>query len=187
MPRQPINLHQKIREMLQHTAPLPAESGRPIDHFDRTTNDNDGFMRYVERHLQTSSIYQAVYQRHMASARRMVLASHLQAFERFIKEMAIVCVDEVAELVFDGRLDRFEPRGAALAANFRNGTVGRALCESDTLQASCCRGSPVGPHRGRPPLCQPVLVRDRGVDERPRRPAPRRTAWGATRGASGTV
>lgn len=132
MPRPPTNLHQKVKDLLQHTGVLPPESNRPLDHFDHATNDGIGLIRYIEQHLQSTRFYEAVYQRHMVSVRRMVLGSLLQAFERFIKELAIVCVDEVAGNIYDGRFDRFEPSGAALAFNFRAGTIGKALCESDT-------------------------------------------------------
>ncbi|HEY8749768.1 MAG TPA: hypothetical protein VIM11_17425 [Tepidisphaeraceae bacterium] len=60
------------------------------------------------------------------------LGSLIQAFERFLKELAIVCVDHVAPYVLDGRFDSFEPRGSNLAIHFQAGTVGKAMCESDT-------------------------------------------------------
>lgn len=132
MPRPPIDLHQKVRDLLGHTEPLPAESSRPIEHYERYTNDCINMIRYMDRHIGPAGIYEAVLERHMAMMRRMALGSLIQAFERFLKEVAIVCVDHVAPHVLDGRFDSFEPRGSSVAINFTAGTVGKAMCEADT-------------------------------------------------------
>src|SRR5579863_2212169 len=132
MPRQPIDLHQKVRELLGHTDPLPPESFRPLDHYERYTNDCFNMIRYMDRHIDPAGIYEAVLGRHMAMLRRMVLGSLVQAFERFLKELAVVCVDHVAPYILDGRFDSFEPRGSSLAIHFEAGTVGKAMCEADT-------------------------------------------------------
>jgi hypothetical protein len=62
----------------------------------------------------------------------MVLVSMVEAFERFIKETAIVCVDSIAPYTIDDRFDKFSPTGGSLAAQFDAGSVGMAMCESDT-------------------------------------------------------
>jgi hypothetical protein len=63
---------------------------------------------------------------------RMVLVSLVEAFERFLKETAIVCVDAIAPFTIDNRFDQFSPSGGTLAAQFNAGSVGKAMCESDT-------------------------------------------------------
>jgi hypothetical protein len=49
MPRPPIDLHQKVRDILAHVAPLPAEAATPLAHCDRTSMDLWNLLRYVER------------------------------------------------------------------------------------------------------------------------------------------
>ncbi len=102
MPRPPIDLHQKVR------------------------------LKYVEDHLRASRIYEAVYNRHMAQQRRMALGSLIEAFERFLKELAVVCVDHVAPNVYDDRFEEFKPSGTELAVHFAAGTIGKAMCEAGT-------------------------------------------------------
>jgi hypothetical protein len=89
-------------------------------------------IRYLDRHINQEEIYKAVLDQHMSMLRRIVLGSLIQAFERFLKELAIVCVDHIAAYILDGRFDPFEPRGSSLAINFASGTVGKAMCEADT-------------------------------------------------------
>jgi hypothetical protein len=62
----------------------------------------------------------------------MLLVNLVQAFERFLKETAAVCVDHLAEFVLDKRFDEFQIRGSVLAAHFGSGTLGKSLCEADT-------------------------------------------------------
>ena len=83
MPRAPIDLHQKVRELLAHTDPLLPESFRPIEHYERYTNDCFNMIRYMDRHIDPAGIHEAVLERHMSMMRRMVLGTLIQAFERF--------------------------------------------------------------------------------------------------------
>jgi hypothetical protein len=63
----------------------------------------------------------------------MVLAEVLQGFERFLKELAAVCADHLAPFTLDDRFDEFAPkRTEQIAAFVTSGSIGRALCESDT-------------------------------------------------------
>jgi hypothetical protein len=59
----------------------------------------------------------------------MVLLSLVEAFERFLKEMAAECINHASVLVADDRLDVFT-EGNLVAAHFGAASVGRALCES---------------------------------------------------------
>jgi hypothetical protein len=72
MPRPPIDLHQKVRDLLRHTDALPAELSSPIVNYERTVDGYLALLKYVDDHLRTSRIYAAVYNRHMAQQRRMV-------------------------------------------------------------------------------------------------------------------
>ena len=119
--------------MLDHTEGPPAESGSPLAHFERSVNDTLTALRYIDDHMNAGPIYLAVFERHMALVRRMALGNLIQAFERFIKETAVVSVDHVSGHVHDDRFDEFKPGGASVALNFTSaGSVGRLLCESDT-------------------------------------------------------
>jgi hypothetical protein len=63
----------------------------------------------------------------------MVLAELLQSFERFLKALAAVCADQLAPYTLDDRFDQFAPRRTEqIAAFVTSGSIGRALCESDT-------------------------------------------------------
>jgi hypothetical protein len=63
----------------------------------------------------------------------MVLAELIESFERFLKELATVCVDQLAPYTLDDRFDEFAPkRTEQVAAFVTAGSIGRALCESDT-------------------------------------------------------
>ena len=42
LPRPPIDLHQKVREVLQHTSPLLPQADCPIEHFERAANTGVG-------------------------------------------------------------------------------------------------------------------------------------------------
>lgn len=132
MPRPPIDLHQKVRDLLRHTDALPAELSSPIVNFERIVDGYLALLKYVDEHLRTSRIYKAVYNRHMVQQRRMALGSLIEAFERFLKELAVVCVDHVAPNVYDDRFEEFKPSGTELAAHFAAGTVGKAMCEAGT-------------------------------------------------------
>jgi hypothetical protein len=62
----------------------------------------------------------------------MALVNLVEAFERFLKEMAAECVECLADVVGDDRLDVFQIKGGSLAYHFRAGSLGASLCESST-------------------------------------------------------
>jgi hypothetical protein len=128
----PINLNQMVRELLTHVDSLPSDLDAPIRTFEERINACLNLIKYIDDHISTQSVYAAVYDRHMSLLRRMVLVSMVEAFERFIKETAIVCVDSIASHTLDDRFDKFSPTGGSLAAQFGAGSVGKAMCESDT-------------------------------------------------------
>jgi hypothetical protein len=132
MPRTKTDLHQKIREILQHTSPMPVESSCPIRHLERTANSIPALLKYIEVHLEAAGFYQSVCEKHMAHLRRMALANLIESFERFLKELASVCIDSLVRCVGDDRFDEFSARGSQLAFHLSAGSVGKALCESDT-------------------------------------------------------
>jgi hypothetical protein len=133
VPRPPINLHQKVREVLQHTSPLLPESDRPIQHFERSVNAGLLLLSYIDDHIDPNDVYAAVYNRHLGHLRRMALAELIESLERFLKELAAVCVDSLAPYTTDDRFDVLVPRrGDKIAAFVTASSIGKALCESDT-------------------------------------------------------
>ncbi len=87
---------------------------------------------YFERNLAKIHVYQAPLDRHLRRLNSMVVLSFVEAFERFLKELAASIVDLVAPHTLDDRLGKFQVKGAILAAHFEEKTLGRAVCESST-------------------------------------------------------
>lgn len=132
MPRPPIDLNSMVREVPRHSVPLHPEADRPIRHFEESINPGSLLLKYIQDHIDPSSVYRAVYDRHLGHLRRMVLAELLESFERFLKELASVCIDYLAPYTTDDRFDEFTPKRTMIAAVVNATSVGRALCESDT-------------------------------------------------------
>jgi hypothetical protein len=133
LPRQPIDLHRMVRLVLQHTSPLLPEADCPIQHFERSANIGLLLIKYIDDHIDSQVVYQAVYDRHVGHLRRMVLAELIESFERFLKELATGCADHLAPYTLDERFDEFAPKRAEqIAAFVTAGSIGKALCESDT-------------------------------------------------------
>ena len=134
MPTTLPSLAQLVAAIPQHTDALPPESARPIEHYRRGANDAWNLWQYVARNVQRANIYRTAYERHATRLRSMVLLSAIESFERFIKELAAVCVDHVAPLVLDDR-DRFKEftlKPSGIAGHFADGSIGKALCEGQT-------------------------------------------------------
>jgi hypothetical protein len=71
-------------------------------------------------------------EKHASNFRRMALASLVEALERFLKELAALCIDSLVPHVHDDRFDDFSAKGGQIAFRLSAGSVGKALCESDT-------------------------------------------------------
>lgn len=132
MPRPPIDLHEKMRAILTHLDPLPAESDAPLTHFNRSASDLWNLLLYVERTFSQLTLQPAAVRRHTGQLHGMILVNLVETFERFLKETAAACVDQLARFVLDDRFDGFRVLGSALAAHFGTDTLGRSLCESAT-------------------------------------------------------
>lgn len=120
------DLNRKIEEIVQHTSPLPPESTRPILHFERTAASSNDLLRYLDEHLASTGVSGSVYADHMSHLRRMALVSLVEAFERFLKELAAVCIDALVRHVGDDRFDEFSAKGGQLAFHLAAGTIGKA-------------------------------------------------------------
>lgn len=130
--RPPIDLREKVSDILTHTEPLGPEALSPIRHYRRAVAANSGLNNYIDDHLSGTSHYPAIKAQHMGHLRRLVLANLIEAFERFIKELAAVCIDQLSRFVTDDRYNTFTAKGNEIVAHFEAGSIGKALCESDT-------------------------------------------------------
>jgi hypothetical protein len=133
MPRPKIDLEREIQRILQHVELLPPEADTPCQNYERSVTDLWNLRNYVERKVTGSPYYVNVVQKHMAALDRMLIVNLVEAFERFLKEIASVCVDYLAKCVLDDRFDKLgQVKGSLLAAHFGAESLGKALCESGT-------------------------------------------------------
>jgi hypothetical protein len=132
MPKPKTDLNRKIEEIVQHTSPLPTVSTCPILHFERTVTSSIDLLKYLDDHLAAAGVSGAVYENNISHLRRMALVSLIESFERFLKELASVCIDALVRHVGDDRFEEFSAKGGQLAFHLSAGSVGKALCESDT-------------------------------------------------------
>ncbi|MEX2121411.1 MAG: hypothetical protein WD847_17590 [Pirellulales bacterium] len=132
MPKPPINLDTYLKYIPSHSIPLSQESGVPAEHYRRSANDAWNLLVYVERNLSEVSVYRASYERHIRRLSTMVLLGLVESFERFLKEIAAECINHIAGYVVDGRFDVFTAKGSAVAMQFAERNLGKALCEALT-------------------------------------------------------
>lgn len=132
MPGQTSALHRHLKSLPRQSIPIAEDAGCPILHYREHSNDTGNLLLYFERKLDQTNAYAAVKERHMRRLYRMAILDLVEAFERFLKEIAAVCVDEVATAILDDRLEVFSVSGPAVAAHFQEQSIGRALCESST-------------------------------------------------------
>lgn len=130
MPRPPIDLSQKVRDILSHVEAMPPEADAPLSHYNRSGTDLWNLLQYVERNLAQLQLYPAVLQRHLRRLNGVLLVNLIETFERFLKELAAACVDCLGQYVLDDRFDAFRVQGSSLAAHFGSATLGKSLCES---------------------------------------------------------
>ena len=132
MPRPPTDLPAKIAEILDHVGHMPEEAEAPLAHYILGANAPMYMRRYLMRVLGKTDHYPVVRNRHLATLNNMMLVNLVEAFERFVKEIAAVCVDHLCDRVFDNRFDELSISGSFLVAHLTGSTAGRTLCESDT-------------------------------------------------------
>jgi hypothetical protein len=129
-PPSPVDYATRIKALLQSVQLLPDDAKAPILHYRRAVADVWGSLAYVDRLVAERDRYQAVVDRHLGRLRGMALVNLVEAFERFLKEVAAECVDRLSDLVMDDRFNEFPVQGATLASHFGSGSAGKALCES---------------------------------------------------------
>ncbi len=113
---------------------LDASSSSPIRHYKHLANGAWNLLVYVRRHLSDPAVvartYEAARTRHLDQLAGMCLLGLIEAFERYFKEVAAVCVDALGQRVMDDRLDVLEAKPSAVPQHFAAQSFGSALCES---------------------------------------------------------
>jgi hypothetical protein len=132
MAKPQIDLAHWISRIPDHVTEMPQESASPIEHYTRGANDSRNMLRYVERATERIRVYKGPYERHLARLRSLVLLALIETFERFLKELAATCVDQVGKLVLDDRLSVLSIHSQAIAAHFEEDDLGKALAEGET-------------------------------------------------------
>jgi len=130
MPQLRIDYDRYLRRIPTHGHELPPEAEQPIRHYGRLANDAWNLLQYVGRNIARTNVYASRLDAHMERLRVMVLLSLAEAFERFLKECAAACIDQVHPLIPDGRLKVFRVSGDRFAPHFQTSTLGAALCEA---------------------------------------------------------
>jgi hypothetical protein len=125
-----LDFSKLISQIPEHLGDMPAESARPIEHFELDANGFWNLLRYVDR--KTVGATPAPRERHVLRLRSMVVLGLVETFERFLKETAAVCVDQLVGRVLDDRFSILSVNAGAIAAHFEEKTLGKALCEADT-------------------------------------------------------
>jgi hypothetical protein len=132
MPKPDFKFDKQLKRIPTHSRPLPDEARVPHRHYRRSANDAGNLLKYVDRNLNQQMADRATYESHIRQLSTMVLLGIVEAFERFLKEVAAACINHVASLVIDDRLDVFNVKGNVAAAHFAEASLGKALCESLT-------------------------------------------------------
>lgn len=125
-----LDFSKLISQIPEHLGDMPPESARPIEHFQLDASGYWNLLRYFDR--KTADGYSAPRERHVLRLRAMVVLGLVETFERFLKETAAVCVDQLAGRVLDDRFAALSISARAAAAHFEEKTLGKALCEADT-------------------------------------------------------
>jgi hypothetical protein len=132
MAMQPVDYKREILNAISNSTDLPTESSSPLEHYRRSANDAWNLVVYVKRNVTKANYYPKSFDGHRSRLHAMCMASIVGAFERFLKELSVVCVNNLKEFSLDARLDEFSLKGSVVAAHFNTQSVGNALCEADT-------------------------------------------------------
>lgn len=102
----------------------------PIQHFEYDSAHAQQIVAYLTRIGRKTAVYPKGFNRHLKAVSSLAFFQMVAAFERFLKDVAAVCVDELAPLCSDDRLSDFKIAGEDAAPHVLDQTIGRALCET---------------------------------------------------------
>ena len=107
MARPSVDYKQEILDTVSNSGDLPPESSSPWEHYRRSANDAWNLVVYMKRNVARVNYYPKPFDRHMSRLHGMAVANLVGAFERYLKDLAVLCVNELSEFSLDGRLDTF--------------------------------------------------------------------------------
>ncbi len=102
----------------------------PIQHFEYDSAHAQQIIAYLISLGKKAPVYRKGFDRHLKAVSSLAFFQIVAAFERFLKDLAAVSVDELAPLCTDDRLSDFKISGEDAAPHFIAKTIGRALCET---------------------------------------------------------
>jgi hypothetical protein len=111
------------------TRDLPDEAESPIEHFRLSALHAIRMVDYFINLKRKTSVYEAGFLNHLKGISSLAFFQVIAAFERFLKELAAECIDQVAPVCTDNRLKDFSIEGVDAFPHFRDQTLGRGLCE----------------------------------------------------------
>ncbi len=112
------------------TRDVVGEAEIPLHHMTYAASHALRMVDYFIGLKNQASVYTKGFERHRKGLASLAFLQIMAAFERFLKEIAAACVDELAGRCTDDRLKVFSVDGSAAFPHFQEQTVGRALCES---------------------------------------------------------
>lgn len=119
-----------VGQVPRHLGDMPSEAARPLDHYRYDAHGCWNLLRYFDRKTEDGNA--GPRERHLLRLRSMIVLGLVEAFERFLKETAAACVDQLIGRVLDDRFAGLSSNVRAVVAHFPERTIGRALCESET-------------------------------------------------------
>ena len=122
-----LPLCQSFDSLLGATKGLPRGVESPIGFYRQTSLE---VLSMVSSIAEASSTYSLLDNTQLGHLTCLALIGLVECLERFFKEVAAVCIDELVLLVEDDRFKDFDLSGNAMAAHFKDQTVGRAMVES---------------------------------------------------------
>lgn len=122
----------RIKSLPGRLGPLPSAASRPIAHFELGLSDAWALNEYVRRNVERKGRHRRAAEVNQQRLRTLIFIAMVETFERFVKEVAALCVDSLASYVTDDRFRELRVDSRSLAAHFSAGTLGRALTEGAT-------------------------------------------------------
>jgi hypothetical protein len=92
---------ERLKRLPTQLDALPSQASSPLSHLMLGLDEAWGLHEYVRGNVERKGRHKAVAERNQKRLRTLVFISLVEAFERFIKEIAAVCVDALASRVVD--------------------------------------------------------------------------------------
>jgi len=111
MPRKALSPLEVVKSIVENRRESYETADRPLRHLFDQLRYLNRVPDYVERHVSSDTVYANPFRNHMSLTRRMALVGSIEAFERFVKELAVLCADRLARYFRDDRFEHLLARG----------------------------------------------------------------------------